>query len=304
MKSVTDILHSEFEKMHASFRTISIHHLEELQEDLLQWKREGVIKEAFFQQNYGDFRFQIPDEIPDAQSIVVVAVPQKIHPLVFLNHGKRYETLIPPTYVYTPVRNKCKEVLTNVLKKTSHSVARAVLPLKLLAVRSGLGKYGKNNICYMDGMGSFTRLEGFYTDYRFPSDDWQEKKMMESCAGCSICQQHCPTRCIPADRFLIHADHCLTYLNENEGEFPSWVDPKSHHALVGCMRCQFVCPQNRSVIQLKEYPVTFLEEETAQILDKTPRNRISETVSTKLIELDMDEYYSLLSRNLSVLMNK
>jgi epoxyqueuosine reductase len=144
----------------------------------------------------------------------------------------------------------------------------------------------------------------FYTDYRFPSDDWQEKKMMERCAGCSLCQKHCPTHCIPADRFLIHANHCLTYFNENSEAFPSWVDPHWFHCLVGCMRCQYVCPQNRSVIQLKEQPVTFSEAETEQILNNTPRNRISEALSKKLIGQDMDGYYSLLSRNLSVLMNK
>jgi epoxyqueuosine reductase len=304
MKSVTALLQSEFEKINAKFRTISIHHLKELQDELQRWRREEVIAEAFFQQNYGDFRFQIPDEIPDTQSMVIIAVPQKIYPLVFLNHGRRYETLIPPTYVFTPIRNKCKEVLTSVLKKTNHSVVRAVLPMKLLAVRSGLGQYGKNNICYVDGMGSFARLEVFYTDYRFPSDDWQEKKMMEHCAGCSLCQQHCPTHCIPVDRFLIHADHCLTYFNENSEAFPSWVNPQWHHCLVGCMRCQYVCPQNRSVIQLKEQPITFSEGETAQILNNTPRNRISEALSKKLIDLDMDGYYSLLSRNLSALMNE
>jgi epoxyqueuosine reductase len=304
MKSISDVLLSEFGKIHAKFRTVSTNHVKELYEELIQWKQKGVITKAFFQQNYGDFRFQIPDEIPDARSIVVIAVPQKVHPLTFLYQGKKYHTLIPPTYVYTPVRNTCKEILTKVLKKTNHSVTRAILPLKLLAARSGLGQYGKNNICYVTDMGSFARLEGFYTDYQFPSDNWQERKMMESCTGCSLCQQNCPTHCIPADRFLIHADHCLTYFNENEEDFPSWVDPHCHHALVGCMRCQLVCPQNRSVIRLKEQPVTFSEEESAVILNKTQREHISETLSQKIINLDIDEYFSLLPRNLSVLMNK
>ncbi len=303
MRAITDILRTEFGKIHAQFRVVSINHLEELHKELMQWKHEGVIKESFFEQNYGDFRFQIPDEIPDAKSIVVVAIPQKIQPLDFLIQGKFYHTIIPPTYVYTPVRKTCKEVLTRVLKKTDHSVRRAILPLKLLAVSCGLGKYGKNNICYVDGMGSFARLEGFYTNYQFPSDDWQEKEMMESCTGCLLCQQNCPTHCIPADRFLIHADHCLTYFNENKEEFPLWIDPRCHHALVGCMRCQVVCPQNRSVIRLNEHPITFSEEEVAMILNKTPREHISETLSDKLIRLDMDEYYSVLPRNLAVLMN-
>ncbi|DAC73357.1 MAG TPA: FeS-binding protein [Thermoplasmata archaeon] len=304
MRLTADILTSEFGKIQARFRTISIDHLEDLHKELFEWKHKRIITESFFTQNYGDFRFQIPDEIPDAQSIVIIALPQKMHPLDFLINGKHYQTIIPPTYVYNSVRNTCKEILTKELKKTNHSVVRAILPMKLLAVRSGLGEYGKNNICYVDGMGSFARLEGFYTDHRFPSYDWQEKKVMERCTSCILCQQNCPTHCIPTDRFLIHAEHCLTYFNENKEEFPSWVDRRCHHALVGCMRCQMVCPQNRSVIVSKEQPVIFSEEESAMILNKTPRENISETLSAKLISLDINEYYPLLSRNLSVIKNK
>ncbi len=128
--------------------------------------------------------------------------------------------------------------------------------------------------------------------------------MMERCKSCSLCQQHCPTQCIPPNRFLIHADRCLTYFNENTAPFPSWVRPQWHNALVGCMHCQYVCPQNHPVIQLKEPPVTFSEEETTQILENTPRDRIAKTLTKKLANLDMNEYYPLLSRNLSALMKR
>ena len=302
MKPITDVLQSEFNKISAKFRTVSVDHLRELSEELLRWKHDGLITEAFFKQNYGDFRFNLPDELPDTRSLIVIAVPQKPQPLIFMHQGIEHHTLIPPTYIYSSVRNACKEILRKALKKTNHSVTLAILPFKLLAVRSGLGEYGKNNLCYVDGMGSYIRLQAFFTDYEFPSDHWQDRKAMERCTGCSLCQQNCPTQCIPANRFLIHADHCLTYLNENEGQFPSWINPQCHHALVGCMRCQLVCPQNRSVIRRKEHPITFTEEETAVILKKSPRDQIPKSLSQKLIDLNMDEYYPLLSRNLSVLL--
>lgn len=304
MKQITDVLQSEFSKISAKFRTVSIDHVKELSEELSRWKHDGFITEAFFKQNYGGFRFQLPDELPDARSLVIIAVAQKPQPLTFVYQGKQHHTIIPPTYIYTSIRNTCKEILTKVLKKTNHSVTLAVLPFKLLAVRSGLGEYGKNNLCYVDGMGSFARLQVFFTDYEFPSDHWQDKKVMERCTGCSLCQQNCPTQCIPANRFLIHADHCLTYFNEYEEQFPLWIDQRCHHALVGCMRCQLVCPQNRSVIQWKEHPVIFAEEETTLILNKTPREHLPKSLSQKLIDLDMLEYNSVLARNLSVLIKK
>jgi len=305
MKTVTDMLHSEFEKFPAKFRTVSIIHLKELQEEINEWKRNGLITEKFFKQNYGEFTFHPPTTLHNACSIIVIGIPQKITPVEFFHKGKRYQTIIPPTYVYSKVRTACKEILSKILGKKGHSVDRAILPLKLLAVKSGLGQYGKNNICYIDGMGSFTRLEAFYTDYEFPTDDWHEKEIMESCTSCSLCQNVCPTQCIPPkERFLIHADHCLTYLNENIGDFPTWVSFQSHNALVGCMHCQIVCPQNKKFLQLNDQTINFSEEETSIILHKTPSENLSTALTKKLAGHNIDEYYSLLGRNLTVLMNK
>ena len=304
MKTVTDMIHSEFGKLHAKFRTVSIIHLKELQEEINEWKHDGLITEKFFKQNYGDFVFQPPATLHNACSIIVIGIPQKITPVNFFHKGKQYQTVIPPTYVYSEVRTVCKEILSRILQKKGYSVDRAILPLKLLAVKSGLGQYGKNNICYVDGMGSFTRLDAFYTDFEFPTDDWHEKEIMESCTTCSLCQNACPTQCIPKKRFLIHADHCLTYLNENIGDFPKWVTLQSHNALVGCMHCQIVCPQNKKFLHLNDQTINFSEEETSIILQKKPRENLSPILRKKLVGLNIDEYYSLLGRNLTVLMNK
>jgi epoxyqueuosine reductase len=126
----------------------------------------------------------------------------------------------------------------------------------------------------VDGIGSFARLEAFYTDYKFPTDDWHEKQLLKSCATCSLCQNVCPTHCIPKERVLLHADHCLTYLNENIGDFPIWVSFQSHNALVGCMHCQIVCPQNKKFLLLNEQIINFSEEETSIILSFTPVSTI------------------------------
>jgi epoxyqueuosine reductase len=304
MKTLTEMLHSEFGKLHAKFRTVSIIHLKELQEEINEWKHNGLITEKFFKQNYGEFTFHPPTTLHNVHSIIVIGIPQKITPVNFFHKGERYQTVIPPTYVYSKLRTTCKEILSRILGNKGYFVDHAILPLKLLAVKSGLAKYGKNNICYIDGMGSFTRLQAFYTDYEFLTDDWHEKQIMKSCTTCSICQKVCPTQCIPKERFLIHADRCLTYLNEYKGDFPSWVSKQSHNALVGCMHCQIVCPQNKKFLQLNNQTIIFSEEETSIILQKTPLEKLSPTLTKKLAGLNMDEYYLLLGRNLTVLMNK
>jgi epoxyqueuosine reductase len=304
MRTITDMLQSEFTKLQAKFRTVSIGHIKDLQTELTRWQREGFITKKFYEQNYSQFVFHPSATLTNAHSIIVLGIPQKVTRIEFFNNGKRYHTILPPTYIFSPVRAACKEILSKILGKKGYSVDRAILPMKLLAVKSGLGKYGKNNLCYVDGMGSYTRLEAFYTDYEFPVDNWYEKELMKSCSSCSLCQHTCPTQCIPNDRILIHADHCLTYFNENIGVFPPSIPKQSHNALIGCMHCQIVCPQNKKYLEYNQNTITFTEEEISCILQKTPRENIPQTLAKKLIDIDIYEDYPELPRNFTVLIDK
>lgn len=304
MRTIINELQSEFRKIHAKFRIVSIIHLKELQTEIDELKQNGLLAKKFFKQYLNDFSFKSPKKLPHARSIIVIGVPQKMIPIKFFYKGKRHETVIPPTYVYSEIQNTCKDILSQIFKTKGYNVDRAILPLKLLAVRSGLAKYGRNNICYIDGIGSFSRLEAFYIDYEFFEDNWHEKQLMKSCDACSLCQNACPTHCIPKERVLIHADHCLTYLNESEEAFPLWVTKQAHNALVGCMRCQLVCPHNKKFLHLSRKSVTFTKEETLSILQKTPRKQLSKKLAEKLMHFDLDEYYTILGRNLTVLLNK
>ena len=70
------------------------------------------------------------------------------------------------------------------------------------------------------------------------------------------------------------------------------------------MRCQIVCPQNKKFHQKNTQSINFTEEETTIMLQNTPREHIPKTLAEKLIQFDIDEYYPLLGRNRSALMNK
>lgn len=303
MQPIIDMLRSEFTTINARFRTVSIIHVKDLETELEAWRHEGIITKKFYEQNYNLFRFHPPETLQNARSIVIIGIPQKITRIEFFSSGKRYQTIIPPTYIFSEIRETCKEILSRVLSKHGYSVERAILPMKLLSVKSGLGQYGKNNLCYVEGMGSYTRLEGFYTDYEFPTDDWGETKLMDSCSSCSLCQQVCPTHCIPADRILLHADQCLTYFNENDGDFPPSVPVTAHNALIGCMRCQIVCPQNKQLLEYNKDIVRFTEEETSFLLRNETKERIPRSLAKKLTDINLYEDYTHLQRNIRVLMN-
>jgi epoxyqueuosine reductase len=194
--------------------------------------------------------------------------------------------------------------VAKVVGKEGYKVATPVLPLKLLATRSGLAEYGRNNITYVSGMGSFTRLAAVYSDMPCKEDGWQEARMMKRCENCDLCRKACPTGAIPQGRFLLRAERCLTFHNENKGSipFPGWIKPSWHNALVGCLTCQNACPENRPFLKSVGETAEFNEEETRLLVKGTPREQISAPTMEKLKLLSLTDYYDELPRNLSVLL--
>ncbi len=183
-------------------------------------------------------------------------------------------------------------------------MAQALIPEKLLAVRSGLGYYGRNNICYVDGMGSFHQPVVFFTDLPCEETNWRESKLMERCNNCSACIRNCPTGAITTERILLHAERCITLYNERPGAFPDWIDPKWHNCILGCLRCQDACPENKAVLGWVEEKGEFSEEETVLILQEKEFARLPSSTLRKLEQLELPEYYrNLLPRNLAVLLD-
>lgn len=284
-------------------RFVSVAHLRDLEGEIAARHRAGELDEAFFCEDLGSFTFQLPADLPGARSIIVLAIPQPSVRVTFLWKGRITHSFVPPTYD-TSVNAYAEDILARTLEPDGYRVARSVIPLKLLAVRSGLAVYGKNNICYVQGMGSFLRLAAFYTDLPPGEDVWLDHGLLDRCNRCSACVANCPTKAIDPERFLLHAERCLTFLNEHSGDFPSWVDPSWHQCPVGCMLCQNTCPENRHAANWIEKGPTFSEEETRLLLEGTPRSQLPELTVGKLEQLCLMEYIDLLPRNLKALLDR
>jgi epoxyqueuosine reductase len=275
-------------------------------EEIQAHRTSGHFSVEFFREDrYGEelsgYSANPCEVLPNAKSIVVAAASQPRVTLTFTLHGKPLPVVIPPHYA-RGTDHSVEVVLRRIVPHLRMKLA--VLPLKLLAVRSGLGEYGSNNLCYVPGMGSYHRLVAFYTDIPCPDGDFTESKMMETCKLCRACIRACPTHAITSGRFLIHAERCLTFHNERSTPFASWIDPTWHNCLIGCMVCQKVCPENRAFRDLGENGGTFSEEETNLILKSTSTERLpSETVST-LKRIDMLAYSNVLARNLAALFQR
>jgi epoxyqueuosine reductase len=153
-------------------------------------------------------------------------------------------------------------------------------------------------------MGSFLQLVGAFSDLPCDGDPWREPKALDRCESCVVCLRLCPTGAITNDRFLLHAERCLTYHNEAAGDFPNWIDPSSHHCLIGCMRCQTVCPENRAVQEWFEDRAEFSEHETTLFIRRVPFDRLPSETAAKMKSLEINEDYRLLCRNLSMIIER
>ncbi|UCE19271.1 MAG: epoxyqueuosine reductase [Gemmatimonadota bacterium] len=285
---------------------VSIRHLSELRDNLEQLLESGLLNRDFYDEIvsrldlYWDF--EPPADLPGIQSIILVAAPVlKVRVPVTVS-GKTSCVIIPPNYLNSTDK-EMKDILSHCSQRYGLRFVEAILPEKLLAVRSGLARYGRNNIAYIDGWGSYFRLRTFFSDVPCPPDHWWEMKMMDLCDSCSGCRKMCPTGAISEGRFLIRCERCLTFYNEGPEDFPEWIDSAWHNCLIGCMICQDICPANRKFTDWIDGGEAFTEEETMMIWDGIPLDKLPRVMAEKLGKLNMIDDYGLLRRNLRVLIN-
>ncbi|MBF0105123.1 MAG: 4Fe-4S binding protein [Deltaproteobacteria bacterium] len=303
MENTIRMLQSRFQERGLQGRVVSVRHLQDLRDEIEGHHAQGLLNEEFYKEALSFFLFQDPENLPHAASLIVVAVPQPQTKVSFAYNGNTQTLILPPTYRgFRETTQQVQSLLTEWLAPDGYHVASARLPRKLLAVRSGLAEYGRNNIAYIPGMGSFFQPTVFFSDLPCPQDTWHKSRMMDRCLDCHVCLTKCPTGAITAERFLLRAERCLVFHNERSADhpFPDWIDPTVHHCLVGCMLCQQFCPEDKDFLNWFEGNETFAHEETALLLGGTSLNQLPTLTQEKLKRLDLLDYLGVLPRNLGV----
>jgi epoxyqueuosine reductase len=298
---IAGLICSKLEQRGYRGTVLPIEHVAQLKREIEERLSQKEIDAGLYERYLAYFKFDVAASLPAARSIIITAAPQPQRKVSFHLKRQTYSVIIPPTY-YADTDDQIRNILENIPNANGYELHRAALPLKLLAVRSGMAKYGKNNIAYVEGMGSFLRLRAFLSNMPPGRGDWLEPRVMKECDSCKACLNACPTRAIVPDRFLIHAERCITFLNESTEEFPEWVDPAWHNSLVGCMRCQLVCPVNKQFVKWVEEGEDFNEAETELILNGVPLDHIPPETVHKLNRCYMLDYLDVLPRNLRVLL--
>lgn len=273
--------------------------LDELQDELSHFADHHELNE-FQEMIVGGHRAARAPELEfEVQSIIVVAIPHPIFAYVdFIADGRahRVRSLVMADFDATSL------VLTQTLGEHGYHASRDDhLPLKRLAVHSGLACYGRNNVCYIEGLGSNFSLVAYWSDLPCVDVGWSEVRLAPTCAKCTICMTSCPTGAIRKDRFPIDTDRCLSYWNEGGAPFPEWMPASAHNCVYDCLECQLACPMNKDQLATVAGPVQFDEAETAALLGGAPIDSLPPPAQEKAHYLGMHQWPAGIARNLRAL---
>ncbi len=129
-----------------------------------------------------------------------------------------------------------EQVESRSLVDTARIVDRAV------AVRAGLGWYGKHACVIIPGHGSWVMLGEVLLDLDLEPD----QPLDRDCGRCSICIDRCPTGAIVAP-YTVNSPKCLSFQTiEQRGAIPPEIRPFMGDWVFGCDVCQDVCPYTKA----------------------------------------------------------
>ncbi|MEJ2551636.1 MAG: 4Fe-4S double cluster binding domain-containing protein [Anaerolineales bacterium] len=272
---------------------------------------ETEIRNFVSSSRINDFQRWIVDDLycftpPEAdfsiESILLVAVPHPFYSEVtFQHHQKRYHCVSLVRSDFERTRNTLKRELS---KGKFSFLEVESLPLKRLAVQSGLAVYGRNNITYIPEFGSNFSYIAFYSDLPPAVSSLSPVQVSTRCETCRACMRVCPTGAIQADAFLIDNERCLSYLNESSGPFPDWLPVSAHHTLYDCIQCQKYCPLNVDQKNNTGRRIEFSEAETDILLAGASFDDYPKGLKEKSLYLGMDQWPDGIAKNLKVLIDR
>ncbi len=116
----------------------------------------------------------------------------------------------------------------------------SILPLKLAAIRAGLGWQGKHSLLISKKFGTFLALGGIITDADLEHNTIEES---DRCRNCDKCQKACPLAALDQP-YVLNVKKCMSYLLQND-KIPENLKIVMENRIGDCEICQDSCPWNR-----------------------------------------------------------
>ena len=116
----------------------------------------------------------------------------------------------------------------------------SILPLKLAAVRAGLGWQGKHSLLISKKYGTYLALGGIITNADLEHNTKEESNR---CHKCDKCQEACPLAALDQP-YVLNINKCLSYHLQVE-HLPKNAQAVMENRVGDCEICQQACPWNK-----------------------------------------------------------
>ena len=184
------------------------------------------------------------------ESIVVIGV----------NYGKKYDFILDDagrgiisTYAaqadyHILLREMLNELvldINQVLGSFEHKILidSGGLVEKELAVKAGLGYYGKNSLVISEEFGSLFFIGCLLTDIHIDESELSVP-LYECCDSCMKCVDACPSGALEDSKF--DYKKCISYITQKKGKLSVEESKLIGNHLYGCDICQVACPHNEN----------------------------------------------------------
>ncbi len=121
----------------------------------------------------------------------------------------------------------------------------SILPLKLAAIRAGLGWQGKHSLLISQKYGTFLALGGIITNADLGHNAMEQPNR---CGKCDKCQKACPLAALDQP-FVLNVKKCMSYLLSSDEDPPENFNIIMENRVGDCEICQESCPWNRKHIK-------------------------------------------------------
>jgi len=207
--------------------------------------------------------------LKDAKSVISVAVayPWGDPPIYNSGRGRGRISFISRGRDYhAVVKSKLEKLRSYILSEAPQAkiitmVDTEELLEKAMAVKAGLGWFGKHTLLVTPEYGSWVCLGELITDLPFPPD----RPIDGDCGGCRKCIDSCPTKALDEDKNL-DPDRCLAGLTQSKGLFQPELRELMGNTLYGCDICQTACPQNKKAKPAVHKEFTYEHEDAFPLL--------------------------------------
>jgi len=216
-------------------------------EAYLSWLRNNYQGDLSYMEN--QIRCDPVQIFPNAKSAIIFVTSYKQEKKPFVNGSGLIASYARGRDYHHVHRSRLKKMILWLEEYTGKSeIARGFsdsVPVleKALAVKAGLGWFGKNTLLIHRKLGTFTLLSGIFTSLNIPYTTVLNPRLPR-CGTCNKCIDACPTQAIISP-YTLDAKKCLSYhLIESKKEIPEDIRKKNPGYIFGCDICQDVCPHN------------------------------------------------------------